>query len=63
MKLVSKLGIKSDVGTSNALEVSIGQEVLRSLLMDNKSVVSKHIIRRCSLGGRLVANFIIETLN
>lgn len=59
---MSRLGIRSDIGTGNAVEVSVDQEVFNTLLIDNKSVVNKHVIKRCSFGGRLTANFMMETL-
>ena len=39
INLVPKLGIRSDIGIEDMFEVSISQEVLSSLLFDNKSVV------------------------
>lgn len=63
IKLVSSLGIRSDIGTRNAVEVNVDQEVFSKLLVDNKSVVNKHVIKRCSFGGRLMVSFMMETLN
>lgn len=52
--------MRSVLGTS---EMSMSHEVLSTLLIDNKSLVSKYVMKRCSFGGKLMANFIMETLN
>ena len=44
-------------------QMSMSHKVLSILLIDNKSLVSKYVMKRCSFGGKLMANFIMETLN
>lgn len=53
---MSKLQAGSGIGTKDAFEVSVGQTVSRMLDIDNKSVVIKQVIKRCSFGGRFMAD-------